>query len=396
MAKDEKTYDVLVVGAGPAGSTAAGRCAELGLRTLLFDRRAFPRPKACGGGLTRAAQTILGDHLPAKTVETECDRLIADFGGRRLEARMPRPFMATVRRESFDLALVEAATSAGAEFRPGVEVATLEEDPTSKTLAVHLLNSATGRSTPARASVLIAADGVMGRVSRILAGPLRQADLAFCLVGEAEPDGEVRTPLRPDTIQCFYGLVGAGYGWIFPLKDGYNVGLGAPAPEAAKVAARWTVFLQENSLRLRRKATGAFVPVGGPRRALAGRRWALAGDAAGLADPFSGEGIRYAMSSGLLAAESAAHYLDGGPELSRSYPRLLHRSCAGDLRVACRVQRLVARRPAVMERLFFGSGDPFRQMLGILDGTTTYRDLIKQLLPVLPGAYLRGALRVRP
>lgn len=424
MAQVSSVYDVIVVGAGPAGAVAACRCAELGLRTLLIDRKAFPRFKACGGGLTRAAQASLGGRLPQRALETSCDRLIADFGGKRVDIRMSRPFLVTVRREVFDLCLVEAAIAAGAEFAPGLEAE--DVSPGSDHIEVVVRPAGHGGGDlgwPAerrRASVLITADGVMGKVGRRLVGPPNPADLAFCLVAEAEPDGRGLTIVRAGSVvplpesgsgeggerasgavHCFYGEVLAGYGWIFPLNGCLNVGLGAPGARAKEVPAKWPEFLHRNGLRVLGKVRGAHVPVGGPRPRLAGKRWMLVGDAAGLADPFSGEGLRYAVGSGLLAAETTAEAFAGpcaglgagpGPGALDAYGTRVERDLGRELRLASRIQRLIALRPRVMESLFLGNSQAFRHLLGILDGTVTYREMLGRFLPLLPRAYV-GALR---
>ena len=401
-------YDILVVGAGPAGAVAAGRCAELGLRTLLLDRKEFPRFKACGGGLTRAAQGLLGARLPQRALETSCDRLIADFGGKRVDVQMPRPLMATVRREAFDLCLVEAAIAAGAEFHPGLEAEEVEVGSGYAEVWVRR-GGAGGDGNPrgsaesVRASLLIVADGVMGRISRRLAGAPDPASLAFCLVAEAVPDDRRLTAVRTGNslggltggvpgraIQCFYGEVPAGYGWIFPLNGHLNVGLGTPARRARDVLARWPRYLQNNGLRLLGQARGAHIPVGGPRRRLSGDHWILVGDSAGLADPFSGEGLRYAAASGHLAGEMAAESLERGDSRAqtlRSYDQRVENSCGRELGLAARVQHLVAFRPRVMKSLFTGDSTAFRDLLGILDGTVTYSELLSHVLPRLPRAY---------
>jgi geranylgeranyl reductase family protein len=284
-------FDAIVVGAGPAGSATALRLARAGAKVLLLDRARFPRDKPCGGGLTgRAVRELPVDVAPV--VEDAVRAFEVRLGYRsRFVRRSEAPLVLMTQRRRLDAFLGEQAAEAGADFRDGITVGGLAIGPDGVTL------QAGGERVSADA--LVGADGVNGFVAKAagLGGGI--------LYGIAlEGNG----PLRPEqrgraTVEV--GVVPGGYGWVFPKADHANYGVGGWAAEGPRLRRH-----------LRRLCAVHGVDVDGlsdlhgrrlPMRrttAAARGRVLLVGDAAGLVDPLSGDGISEALLSARLAAEA--------------------------------------------------------------------------------------------
>jgi geranylgeranyl reductase family protein len=326
-------YDALILGAGPAGSSAAYHAARAGLRVLVVDREPFPRPKTCGDALVPralAAVRRMGiDDLRGHPLDGV--RIFhARASGSRYEGfrSHPSPHAGlVVEREVLDARLLARATAAGAEFQVGTALAPISRDGAGLTVTVQ-----TGETRrDIRAAVVVAAtgsgvrSGLLGqnRTARPVWGVAARAYLQLdrSVVGN---DLEVHFPVVHE------GRHLSGYAWLFPVRhDRVNVGVGVFRPDgAAAVPVRGLLerFVAERR-RLDPRLAGA-TPCGPVRSApiaigpvMPRRRGVLAvGDAAGLANPFLGEGIVAALESGELAAQA----MQAGPDgIEKRYARLL-------------------------------------------------------------------------
>ena len=287
-----KRFDVIVVGAGPAGSTAAYRLATAGASVLLVDKARFPRDKPCGGGLTtRAVRQLPFSVMPV--VEDVVHAFELRLGYKRsFERASDEPLCLMTQRRRLDHFLVEQAQEAGAEFRDGTRM-TLEE-------------------ADRLADVVIGADGVNGITARAVGADFGHG---VALEGNAPLDACYRGKLVLEL-----GVVPGGYGWVFPKGDHVNFGVGGWESEGPRLrdhlrrlcaehGADHTQLQQLRGYRLPFRRAGSTVT---------GNRLLLIGDAAGLVDPLSGDGMYEAFVSGRLAAEAV---LAG--ELETYAPRVL-------------------------------------------------------------------------
>jgi geranylgeranyl reductase family protein len=289
-------FDVLVVGAGPAGSATAIHLARAGARVLLADRARFPRDKPCGGGLTgRALRHAPCDVSPV--VEHVVDRMVLRLGYRRRFARRSGgPLILMTQRRRLDAHLAEQAIAAGAEFRDGVRVERLSIGPDGVTAAVDGSN--------VQASYLVGADGANGVVARE-AGLGDGIVCGVALEGNA-PWGALDAEPYRETAWVELGVVPGGYGWVFPKGDHGNVGVGGWLTEGPRLRAHLDRLARVHGLdsAALQQVRGHRLPMRRLGAPASRGRALLVGDAAGLVDPLSGDGIYEAFVSARLAADA--------------------------------------------------------------------------------------------
>jgi geranylgeranyl reductase family protein len=325
MASVER-FDVLVVGAGPAGSTTAYRLARAGARVLLVDRARFPRDKPCGGGLTTRAVRLLPFSV-APVVEDRATRFTFGLDYKHhFERRTERPLVLLTQRSRLDGYLAEQAAEAGAHFRDGIKVSNLAVS--EKGVEATVGGSRVG------ALAVVAADGANGTTARA-AGIDEEHDYGVAFEGNI-PNGSFDEMRYRGRLVLELGVVPGGYGWVFPKGEHINVGVGGWAREASSLRGHLSRFCREYNLDEGRleNVRGFRLPLLKPASTLARGRVALVGDAAGLVDPLSGDGIYEAFLSGKLASEKILELLAGRADSLEPYAREVRRTLASQLAAA--------------------------------------------------------------
>lgn len=330
-------WDLVVVGAGPAGTAAAlGALRQRpDLSVLMLDRADFPRDKACGDGvaphvvdlLERAGVTgLMKDEVPVRRLRLERD-------GLGVARTMRRPAW-VVPRTVFDARLVAAAREAGATLRRH-RVRAVEVGREGVTIDGHI-----------RARCVVGADGAHSQV-RAAAG-LRPGPMAFALRGYAPTN----TGRRGEQVIVFGTSRQPSYAWSFDRGDGLaNVGYGELLTQARTPPTR-RLLLERLEALLPGAADGgsgwrgAHLPLSGWRWAHPDGRVLLAGDAAGLVNPLTGEGIYYAVVTGLVAGRTAAS-VTPGQDAGRTYRRAVRALLGGHLRHTALVGRLAQAGPVL-------------------------------------------------
>jgi len=344
--------DVLVVGAGPAGSAAAAWAARAGRDVVLADAAVFPRDKACGDGLTpRAIAELellgLGEWV-GKRGRNRGLRA-AGFGQ---ELLLPWPggslpaHGGAVPRTELDARIREVALTDGAVPVEDARAVAVERDGDRVDAVVFTRGD--GTRTTIRCRKLVVADGARSPLGRVL-GREWHRDTAYGVAAR----GYVRSGRSDDEwISSHLELRGAdgellsGYGWVFPLGDGeVNIGVGtlATARRPAGVQLKALMNLYAESRREEwqldgevRAPASALLPMGGAVSGVAGRNWALVGDAAGCVNPLNGEGIDYGLETGRdLAA------LLSDDDWTRAWPATLRRNYGAAFSVARRLAGLL-------------------------------------------------------
>ncbi|MAO00137.1 geranylgeranyl reductase family protein [uncultured Roseovarius sp.] len=382
-------FDVIVIGAGPAGASAAFVAAQAGLRVALIDRRTFPRDKLCGGLVTGRARRhyadIFGHEMPFGPQDR---KTTVDFRyrGQPVGIIEDAPALCATMRWDMDAMLCGHALAAGAQDFTGQAVAEIDRDSGTVTLKGGAMLGY---------GVLIGADGVNSQVARELFDqPFDRARIGFGL--EIEADGAHVDPAAP--IRIDLGAAQWGYGWVFPKRCSTTVGVGgvlARNPEMKRAMSAYCEMLGIDAAEASFK--GQFLPFGDFRTVPGQGAVLLAGDAAGLVDPITGEGIGYAMQSGQLAAKAALAALSAGqpetalPHYCRAL-RPVHRAL-----LMARLIRPVIFLPALepgFARAFQRSSSLRRDYLRLMAGEVEYEQILARLVLRLPRFGLM-ALRAR-
>lgn len=391
-------FDLVVVGAGPAGCAAAYVASLRGLKVLLVEKHSIPRHKTCGGGVPASIGRYLPglrlpDHLALPVSHMRHSWRFEDSVVASMHDPEQPPPLWSVRRSDFDAALASAAHAAGAVVVDGVAVRNVEIGKRAVTLSGTV--SASGQAWRAEGDFVVGADGATGPVAhRLGIVPPRRAAIA----AEIEVP-TVSDSASPATFHLEYGVIRNGYAWAFPKRDHLNVGAGffGTAQEARGPQTRDLILSAISAftaaLDLGVEASGCcshFHPVpiwerAGPRHHPS-KRVLLAGDAACLVNPLSGDGILNAIRSGALAALCIA---EGEPG---TYSRRLHQEIGRDLDAAARIARIFYAFPDVCFKMGIARPTATRTAARLLTGELRYTEIVRRAIGRLLPAVKRLAM----
>jgi len=361
-------YDVVVVGAGPAGSAAAERLAKGGARVAVLEREHPPRYKTCGGGLvgrTLSSLPGISDFLPERRCRAVQMHLLDSH--RCFTVRRESPIVTTVMRADFDYALLAQATRAGAEVRPGCEF---------RSLSAH--DNRIDVDTPGkriRTRFVLGADGANGQVGRQAGWPAPPAG-APALEAELTVSGETFRRFS-EHARFDFGLPFPGYAWVFPKRDHLSAGVLCARRRRVNLRAALSDYLERVGIQAREARIHGFqVPLRPRAGGFARGRVLLCGDAAGLADPVTAEGISFSIRSGQFAAEALLRGGDDPARVRRGYHKRLRREILPEL-FAGRVLARLLYRPGFTESVLPRVGQPLCEaMTEVLAGRRTYLGLL--------------------
>ncbi|MDM4719099.1 geranylgeranyl reductase family protein [Micromonospora sp. WMMA1363] len=373
-------WDLAVVGAGPAGLSAAYVAARAGVRTLVVERATHPRYKTCGGGLIGTSLAAVASRIEVPAHD-QVDRVTFTRDGRRGFTRrhVGGPLVAMVRREEFDDRLRAAAVSAGAVLRQRVAVRAVEQEPEGVRLRL-----ADGDAVTAR--TVVGADGSSGVTARYVRVRHRQIDLGL----------ELELPVPPaerdhwrGRVLLDWGPLPGSYAWVFPKGDLLTVGVIA----ARGAGERTRAYLRSFVARLGLAGVEPVQDSGHLTRCrsedspLRRGRVIVAGDAAGLLEPWSREGISYALRSGALAGAAVA-----ADDLTR-YERAVTDDLVPSMLAGHRLLDAFTRRPEVFHSLL-ATPPGWRMFVRFCQGRASFDETLSRV-PVRAALALVNRLPTR-
>lgn len=373
-------YDCIIVGAGPAGATAAYHLSKAGHGVLLLDAATLPRYKPCGGGVSpQVAQWFDFDFSPAISVKVRKVRYTLNLED-PVEAELPADqALWMVRRDIFDHFIVQQAQTQGATLWDGTKAKGVSNQGDHWQLETS--------QGPVQGKFLIAADGARGSMAKWLGFDQRRYQLAAAL--EAEPRLDV--PDEP-VVHFDLGLLKQGYVWNFPKADGYSIGGGVfrsgsqrkqdlRAP-VADYAAEFAV----DATTVQHFGHPIFI-WDGPQT-LHTHRAVLAGEAACVVDPFTAEGIRPAIFSGLKASAAVHQALQGDEQALARYTDVMNTEWGEEMRWARRIARLVYQAPGMAYRAGVKRPSSTLTMVKVFCGEVRYGDVAHRAIKRLSGGLL--------
>lgn len=375
-----RDYDVIVVGAGPGGSTAARFCAQAGLNVLLIEKERLPRYKACGGCLSLKTARLLGFDLSPVLENTIHGVHFTYCLKDRFSIRSEEPIAFLVMRDRFDHFLAKKALERGVALFEGERVVRAEEKD-------HWVEVKLERGERLRCEYLIGADGarsIVAKSSSLL--PPESDGNGIGVESEIPFESTIDFP-KEDLrhIHLDFGGIPNGYGWVFPKREGLSIGVGGMFGQWGKVNPRQYLdaFIQElNYIKEGgvEKVLGHSLPCFYNEEQKVSRgRILLVGDAGHLMDPLMGEGIYYAIRSGMLAAEAITQSKEKGISPSLFYQREVERHIFDDLKWALRFSRFVFR----FTRLAYRTLKHYRELgdfyLQVLEGKESYQAFVARV-----------------
>jgi geranylgeranyl reductase family protein len=369
-------FDCIIVGAGPAGGSAAYHLAKQGRSVLILEKDSLPRYKPCGGGVSPAiAQWFDFDFSPAISCRVDTLRYtlnLEDPVDVKLENQEP---IWMVRRDVFDHFLVQQAQKQGAELRDNTQVTGIE-------FKVDRWQVTTANGT-VEAKYLIGADGAKGNMAKWLGFKDRKRRLAGALEVDATSDNVV------NTINFEFGLVKNGYIWNFPKADGYSIGIGTfrggEAQDFKKILdvyGKGAFGIDINNF----KQYGHPLCLWDGDQKLHTQNAVLAGEAACVVDPMTAEGIRPSIFSGVKAAAAIHAALGGTTNALEQYSETMATEWGADMKWAQRLSTAFYQFPKVSYKAAVKRPSASLTMAKVLAGELSYSDIAGKAIKKLSGS----------
>lgn len=375
-------YDVLIVGAGPAGSYTAFQLASKGIKVLLIDKCIFPRSKSCGGLLSAKTLNILKDWEEQLPVQCTIQNIrVYSNNFEELTWKDVDLLGKTVRRSDFDVFMLNKAISYGAKFMEGTLLKHIQLSGDEV-----VIETSAGEY---KVQYAVGADGALSKVAKLLS--IRP--ICFHLKMGFACSAEISVPttnIDPNIAELYFIPFLGGFGWCFPLNGYLNIGVGASFWEMKSLIPFARPFINRvlNLKGLSSKPyqiQGAYIPAGGFGRCLGKERILLVGDAAGGVDSFSGEGIDHALVSAKLASQCIFDGLNTSHgAIYEKYTHMYDKHFLWDRRLSLLLAVLSFRKNNLQFNILKHNPSMIQWISNIMKTPNSYQDLFLKNLSLFP------------
>ncbi|MCH8090198.1 MAG: geranylgeranyl reductase family protein [Chloroflexi bacterium] len=369
-----RIHDVIIVGAGPAGSVLGYELARAGADVVILEKEKMPRYKTCGGGVNFRAATLLDFDISQVTERVVYGGEVTFRQGHGFTRYYPEPLTYMVMRDRFDLLLAERAVGAGARLLEDAKVTDIQQ------VNGHIVLE--GKGQPVRGRFIVGADGANGIVARHL-GLMRNPKM--CVALEAEIQVPESILARWESIATIdVGVIPGGYAWVFPKEDHLSIGVIGDVQYARSLKKYYERFIDSQRLgdyRVRR-LKGHRLPLRRPGMSIQNGQGLLIGDAAGLIDPFSGDGIYYAIKSAKIASSALLRALGTEASGLGGYQGVVDRDIMPERRVAAAMLTIFNWAPFLYFQWLKRHQLPWRMACKTIRGDREYTDVRNKLGPM--------------
>lgn len=360
------SFDVAIIGAGPAGCAAGIMLAKKGMKVLVLDKSEFPREKPCGGLLTEKTYSIITETLGLTGLDEiiiqKSDSFEIYDGKRFINSAKANNYTYYVSRKILDNFLLEAAKQAGCVVLTGTTISNI------KRKIIHI------GADNYRFEYMIGADGLNSMVRRHYAIPMSKNNIAVGLQVDV-PLSKMPLSLKWDFPKIYFGYVKYGWGWAFP-KGGYvSLGLAGLSPKGASLKTAFDLFLADlacQDVAKESQIRGAQIPYGSYLSSPGKDNVLLLGDAAGFVDPITGEGIYNAILSGVIAAAILSN--DGFANKLEEYKNQCRKMIINPLRQGMIARWFLFEEPfhSLVMKKFQGNSKHMKLFMRVLAGDVDY------------------------
>jgi geranylgeranyl reductase family protein len=374
MNSSSTDFDVIIVGAGPAGGMCALELSKNDISVLIIEKERLPRYKTCAGGLTKKAYEILPkDYL--SLVENDTYRVNLTLNHRWGFSKVAAfPIVKMVMRDKLDYFLVKKAEHCGARIIDKTVITSIVEQSD----CIHVSTE----SKNFRSKLIVGADGINGCVARSL-GLRKRPICGVALEGEVTPRHNLaQLNGFNGSLHLDFNVIPKGYGWVFPKKEHLSVGVFTTLPQMRDIRRHFTSYLKQKGLAddyQTESLKGHQIPIGGKKQEiLNSTRGILIGDAAGLADPITGEGIYFALRSGQIAAEAIRSFINNRNPSLDAYTEKVNSEIIEDFRYAGYLSTLLYNLSFLSYNLARKVNRINESFVNVIAGEKRYKDLFKR------------------
>jgi geranylgeranyl reductase family protein len=367
-------YDLIIVGGGPSGASAGRAAGKQGLSTLLLEKDNFPRYKPCGGVLSPYSASCLDFKLPESIIERKISNVKIHFGDFFVFFWKESNLALLISRKVFDNFLLEKARETGIEVHTGEKVL----DCTEREDSVEVKTT----DNIYLGKFVLIAEGSGGTLKYKVRARDRKTGYCLGLVSEPSEKDEATGNQPSDVLDIHFGIAQGGYGWIFPHRGYYSVGIMGTAKYLEHPKKVMMDFLQKNGFSGSFPIHPHILPIGGIKRKTVNSRLLLSGDAAGFVDAFTGEGIAYAIRSGQLAAEAVAGVVMYDRKLNKikKYESDCRQEFGGFLASSLKLKKVMHRFPEISFKMAVNNMEILDKYLGEVVLDRNHKDYLRWIL----------------